>query len=38
MYMNHILGFVSFVTLSIEWKQWGLVRNNFLRNWHISND
>ena len=38
MYMNLILGFVSFVTLSIEWKQWGLVRFNFLHNLHISPD
>ena len=38
MYMNHTLGFVGFVTLLIEWKQWGLVWINFLYNLHISPD
>jgi len=36
--MNHILGFASFITPSIEWKQCGLVKINFLRNLRISPD
>jgi hypothetical protein len=38
MYMNHIIGFVSFVTPSVEWKQRGLAGIDFLRDSHISLD